>query len=95
MIEINNNVNEENKQKVLSMTNKYASKFILLTEGIKTRAIALKQYGLKSFDSLHLAAAESANVDVLLTVDDKFIKAANRSDTTVKVINPVKWLLEV
>lgn len=49
---------------------------------------------LKSFDSLHLASAE-AGADVLLTTDIKFMKAANRLNTKIRVRNPVNFLLEV
>ena len=43
----------------------------------------------------HLACAEYANVDVLLTVDKKFKNNANRIPAKVKVMSPTEWLLEV
>ena len=46
-------------------------------------------------DSLHLALCEIYGVDVLLTTDDKFIRAAARLKIRTKVVNPVVWLMEV
>lgn len=54
----------------------------------------MKVSSIKAFDSLHLASAE-AKPDVLLTTDLKFIKAANRLETRIKVQNPISFLLEV
>jgi hypothetical protein len=44
-----------------------------------------------------LFAREKAQVDVLLTTDDKFLKKGiQNSDTlTVRIMNPVSWLQEV
>jgi len=56
------------------------------------RAQELQSKGLKVMDSLHLAAAESANADYLLTVDKDFIKKCSKPNfTTVKVINPINF----
>jgi hypothetical protein len=48
-------------------------------------------------DAFHLAYAELAAVDVLLTTDDRFLRRALRviGDTTVRVANPVDWKQEV
>jgi hypothetical protein len=50
--------------------------------------------GLGDFDALHLAAAQEARCDVLLTTDDKFQKWANRNlgGATVGVQNPLDYL---
>jgi hypothetical protein len=60
------------------------------------RARALEALGYGAFDALHLACAEQAAVDVLLTTDDRFIKQALRSlgNPTIQVSNPLKWLQE-
>jgi predicted nucleic acid-binding protein len=60
------------------------------------RAIALEALGYGAFDALHLACAEQAAVDVLLTTDDRFIKQASRrlGNPTIQVSNPLKWLQE-
>lgn len=61
----------------------------------QARANIFQSHGIGSIDSLHLAISECAGVEVLLTTDDRFIKAAKRTDTKVKVINPLIWLMEV
>jgi len=51
--------------------------------------------GLQAFDALHLACSES-RADVMLTVDDQFLKNTLKiQDLKIKVSNPLKWLEEV
>jgi len=58
-----------------------------------TRAARLQSMaGLGAMDAAHLAAAEAANADYLLTVDKDFIKKCSRQNfTKVKVINPINF----
>jgi len=57
-----------------------------------TRAAELELKGLKAMDARHLAAAETAHADYLLTVDKDFLKkCSNANFTTVKVINPINF----
>jgi len=53
------------------------------------------QEGIKSFDALHVAGAEAAKADVLLTTDQKLVKAAKRIGTHIPILNPLIWLAEV
>ncbi len=58
------------------------------------RAKLFESKGIVSFDALHLASAEN-NADVLLTVDDQFLKkAVNITQLKINVYNPLKWLEE-
>ena len=50
---------------------------------------------ISAYDSLHVAIAESAGVNILLTTDDKFEKMANKIDLNVRVMNPLKFVLEM
>jgi predicted nucleic acid-binding protein len=61
------------------------------------RARALEVLGYGVFDALHLACAEQAAVDVLLTTDDRFIKQVGRrlGKPTIRVLNPVNWVREM
>lgn len=52
------------------------------------------QSKIRTFDSLHIAAAESAGADVMLTTDDKLEKIAARIELTVKVMNPLRFAWE-
>ncbi len=57
------------------------------------RARQLQASGIGDFDALHLAIAEEAQVAVLLSVDDRFIKRAARrpAPNLTLVENPVDW----
>lgn len=52
--------------------------------------------GFKEMDALHLASAEAAQCDVLLTTDDRFLRrcAALNEALRVLVANPLTWILE-
>ena len=60
------------------------------------RSMALVQFGFGRLDALHVACAEAAKCDALLTTDDRFLhRAARYADRLgVDVRNPVDWLLE-
>jgi hypothetical protein len=62
----------------------------------EVRAQELQTKGLRKMDSYHLAVAEFAGVDVLLTTDKDFIRiCAKHNLSHVKVINPLTFLPEV
>lgn len=82
------------KEKVLSLY--YSATInIELTKDIVNRASEISAYGIKTFDSLHLASAEYGNADIFLTTDKQLISAVKKSDVKVKVSNPAIWLMEV
>ena len=66
-----------------------------LSQNMIDRAKELHHFGIKHLDSLHIAIAESAKVDVFLTTDDKLVNAAKRANIGILVANPVTWLMEV
>lgn len=87
--------NIEKRRDVESIYHGLISGVIVLNERIIKRAEEIMcQSSIKSFDSLHLASAEEG-ANILLTTDIKFMKAANRLETKVKVRNPIDFLLEV
>ena len=49
-----------------------ASVVIHVTDEIRNRGAELLERGFRAFDALHIAAAESADVDYLCTADDSF-----------------------
>jgi predicted nucleic acid-binding protein len=69
---------------------------VMLTPAIFNRAAALHLLGFKPADALHLAAAEEAAADVLLSCDDRFCRTAQRQarHLRVPVRNPLDWLSE-
>ena len=93
-IEASNNSDIVKKQKVL-LLHDGADEKINYNETIKTRSEDFRKHNIKSFDSLHLATAEHADVDALLTTDKKFENASTRTDAKTRVVNPLTFYLEV
>jgi len=61
------------------------------------RAKELQEHGFQLFDALHLACAESAQVDVFLSTDDRLLKLAKRVSKRLKIqaMNPLVWVEEM
>ena len=93
--EIDRITNLFKKLKVL-MLYSAASIHIELSDEIINRAKEFQQkYNIKPFDALHLASAEQSGADILLTTDKKFLKFAAKSDSKIRITNPIIWLTEV
>jgi len=54
-----------------------------------------EQTKIKTLDRFHLSFAENSNDDILLTTDAKFENACSKMNLKIKVINPIKYLMEV
>ena len=65
-----------------------------LTEEVAGRIADLHGLGLAPLDAGHLAFAESAACDALLTCDDRFEKRAGRIASRTRVVNVVEWSRE-
>lgn len=75
---------------------KVAVETVSYTEEVKKRAqVIMAKSKIKTIDSLHIAAAEAAKADVMLTTDDKLEKMAMKLELGVKVMNPLKFAWEV
>jgi hypothetical protein len=72
-----------------------AQEKVFATEATASRANELQALGFKALDSFHIALAESADVNVLLSTDDKMVKLSKRLNLNIKVKNPLSWLPEV
>ncbi|MCX7795427.1 MAG: PIN domain-containing protein [bacterium] len=92
--EISRILDEEKKQKVRILSS-MAKEHIVVTDEIEKRAIELEKLGFSPYDALHIACAEKAKVDVLLTTDDKLLRKALNARLLVEVRSPIEWLLEV
>jgi predicted nucleic acid-binding protein len=88
---------DEERQERLWALELRATERLELTDAILRQASRHLQFGFKTYDALHLAFAESANVDVFLTTDDNLLKRAQRrrKELQVTVANPLSWLQEV
>ena len=62
----------------------------------RRRGKELQALGFKAFDALHIACAERASIDALLTTDDRLWRRAQREagKRAVRVENPAKWYPE-
>jgi predicted nucleic acid-binding protein len=69
-----------------------ATKKILGTKNVVSRASKLTQLGIKSKDALHVASAIEGKAEYFLTTDDKLLKKLTGSKELV-VINPVTFIL--
>lgn len=69
---------------------------VALTAAIVERGEVLEATGFKSYDALHIACAEEAGAEALLTTDDRMLRLARRvqGSLRVRVANPVEWLQE-
>lgn len=74
-----------------------ATEYASLGTASRDRGRELQAMGVPGYDSLHLACAEAAGADVLLTTDDAFVRRARRlrHDLRVRVANPLTWLQEI
>ncbi|MDD2722432.1 MAG: PIN domain-containing protein [Methylovulum sp.] len=86
---------DNSRKRELALMESLASEIIVINQQIAEKAKQFENFGLQAFDALHLACAEN-NADVLLTVDDKFIrKAKNITKLGINICNPIVWLNEV
>ena len=85
----------ERRQKVYQLI-KHIHHVIPIDDEIAQRARDLEKMGFKAYDALHLACAEAADVDVLLTTDDRFLKLClrNQGQIKAKFSNPLSWVNE-
>ena len=95
VIEMNNIKDQIKKAKVLEVYNKLNLINIPFSNNIIKRASELRQYNIKNMDSLHIAYAESSNIDYFITTDKLLINASSRANLNVKVINPISFIMEV
>jgi len=93
--EIDKNRDIHKKIKVLDLYQSINEKIPVTVETKLRSKEIMSVSNISSYDSLHVAIAESAGVDILLTTDDKFEKMANKIDLKVRVMNPLKFILEM
>ena len=89
------NLPDTDKQGQIQSLYVVTSEHVQLSDKAEQRAVFFHEHGLKPFDSLHLALAETSGVDVFLTTDDRLLMTAQRMNLKIKIANPVSWLMEV
>jgi predicted nucleic acid-binding protein len=90
--EIDKNPQRERRLETAALL-KLANETVRVDQMTARRAKDLEAVGYGAFDALHLACAEAARVDAILTTDDGFVRKASRGDgnPVVPVRNPVSW----
>lgn len=88
---------DDEKREKVRILNEMAKIKSGINTATEKRGLELEKLGFDGYDALHIACAESANADVILTADDKLLRQAlqNRNILKVNVENPIKWLMEV
>lgn len=73
------------------------TEILKLTTSTFQRVAALQRLGFKPADALHVAAAEEAGANVLLSCDERLCRLArrHRNKLKVRVANPLDWLREI
>ena len=94
--EINPILDDERRQKVHYLAS-IGQLTVTIDDATSERAQTLERQGFGPYDALHMACAEAASADVLLTTDDQMLGLARRlvDDVLVQVENPVVFLMEV
>jgi predicted nucleic acid-binding protein len=88
---------DDDRRTVLELICRAATGRAVLADHPTSRARHLRSQGLRDIDAFHLAVAETAAVDVLLTTDDDFLRAARKLQppSPVRVENPALFETEV
>ncbi len=83
------------KLKEIKKLLKIANSKVIINREIDQRSQEIEKLGFGVYDSFHIACAEYARVDVLLTTDDRLLKKAIKYNNLlqVKIENPVFWLM--
>lgn len=95
VFEIKNIKNIIKREKVLYVYNKLNLTNIEFSNKIIKRAYEIRTYNIKDMDALHIAYAESLDIDYLITTDRQMINASSRANLKIKVINPINFVMEV
>ena len=96
VFEVNRNPNltqREDIKKLLRNAHHYVS--VGTTEELRSEQ--LESFGFKPLDALHIACAEKANADILLTTDNRMLRRTKNYpfQLRIRVENPHIWLQEV
>lgn len=88
--ELLRNPNPDRRASTLAMT-QYAGLHVPVLDSNANRASQIESLAIIGFDALHIAAAEIAKCDYLVTTDDRLLKKCQRHQSLlmVPVLNPI------
>lgn len=74
-----------------------AKVYIQVDNKLIERAKEIQTMGIRTYDALHVASAETAKADVFLTTDDNLLKKLKRfsNELEIRIENPLVWIKEV
>ena len=89
-LELLRNPDPVKRANTLAMT-AYSGLHVPTMETVATRASHIESLGIVGFDALHIAAAEAAGCDYLVTTDDRLLKKSKRhqDQLVVSLLNPI------
>jgi predicted nucleic acid-binding protein len=86
-------ISEENKKnQVEDLYNLLDLEYVEHSQEIETRVDELEKQNVHHMDAYHIAYSEKANVDYLITTDKQMLTAGKKSDTKIKIINPIEFI---
>jgi len=90
ILELMRNPSPDKRANSLAMI-EYASVHVPVLESVAFRAAQIESLGITSYDALHIAAAEAAGCEFLVTTDDGLLKKFQRhpSQFMVTLLNPI------
>jgi predicted nucleic acid-binding protein len=83
-MELLRNPDPVKRANTLAMT-QYSELLVPALESVATRASRLASLGITGFDAPHVAAAEAASCDYLVTTDDRLLKKSQRHQERLMV----------
>jgi len=88
---------DQNKRIMVQILSTLHDIHIKVDSGVEKRALELNKMGLKAMDALHIACAEKAKAEILLTTDDYLLTKAvqNKKKLKLRIENPLRWVMEV
>jgi len=92
-----NRISDPERKTYVQAQERLFTQIIVIRPELTQRGVLLQAMGFGTLDALHIACAESAEADVLLTTDDRMLRLAARVSQKlfVKVANPAVWLMEI
>ncbi len=93
LFEVGHTPDADRAQRVMTLV-RLAKVLVKASPVVVSRARVLERLGLRGLDALHIASAEAATTDLLVTTDDRMLRLARRASTQlqVNVVTPVQGL---
>jgi predicted nucleic acid-binding protein len=90
-------IKDVEQQKQVQIALSIAQIRVLEGHPLQGRTLELVKLGFSFYDAAHIASAEKARADVLLSTDDRLVRKARRlsGKIAVKADNPLNWLAEI